>query len=194
MIYLIESFMRDDNDCPLRCLKIGYAKNIEERMKAYRTYNPSIKLLKTREGEHDLENYLHRYFKRYELSNFSEWFIYSKKIVDNFELIDIKEETISLDEYLEYVRKEILHKIIPKTYEIAFSKISPLLDELEREFKEGRFNNDNLYLEFPRDLCKTRIEGILNYLKNKEMDYYKDCDFSNIRMDFPQIMGRQRCI
>ena len=127
MIYLIESFMRDEQDSPLRCLKIGYAKNVEERMKAYRTHNPSIKLLKTREGEHDLENYLHWYFKRYELSNFNEWFIYSNKIIDNFELIDIQEETISLDEYLEYVRKEILFKIIPETYEIAFSKIFPLI-------------------------------------------------------------------
>ena len=46
MLYLIESFMRDEQDNPLRCLKIGYAKDIEDRLKAYKTYNPSIKLLK----------------------------------------------------------------------------------------------------------------------------------------------------
>ena len=120
MIYLIESFMRDDNDCPLRCLKIGYAKDVEDRMKAYKTYNPSVKLLKTREGDHDLENYLHKYFKRYELPGYQEWFIYSKKIIEEFELIEISWWNN------EYIRTEIINKIIPKTYEIVFSKISPL--------------------------------------------------------------------
>ena len=30
MLYLIESFMRDEQDNPLRCLKIGYAKDIND--------------------------------------------------------------------------------------------------------------------------------------------------------------------
>ena len=190
MIYLIESFIRSGDDHPLRCLKIGYAKDINDRMKAYKTYNPSIKLLKTREGEYDLENYLHKYFKRYELSDFNEWFIYSKKIIEEFEFVDIQEETITIDEYLEYVRKEIL-RIIPKIYESLYMKIPKLLEELEKEFNINSYGEE-IYSEFPKDLCKERIKFILKFLERKEVEYFSSTDFSDIRMDFPQIMGRQR--
>lgn len=171
MIYLIESFMRSGDDHPLRCLKIGYAKNVEERMKAYKTYNPSVKLLKTREGDYDLENYLHNYFKRYELSDFNEWFIYSKKIIEEFDSIKITD-----DEYI-YIRSEIINKIIPREYEKTFSKIPILLCELEKDFNRGMFM-DNIYSEFPKDLCKKTIKDVLNFLKNQEIDYYKTVDFS----------------
>ena len=191
MLYLIEGFMRGDNDLPLRCLKIGYTKDIDERMRVYKTYNPSIKLLKTREGELDLEKYLHKYFKKYELLDFNEWFIYSERIVENFEIINIQEDTITVDEYLECIREEILHKLIPETYKEVFSKIPELLMNLEIEFNEGLYNSD-FYSSFPKDLCEKRIKNVLRILRTRELEYFNDVDFSDIRMDFPQIMGRQR--
>ena len=175
MIYLIESFMRGDNDHPLRCLKIGYAKDIEDRLKTYRTHNPSVKLLKTREGDYELENYLHKYFKRYELSGYQEWFIYSKIIVNEFDLIEIPKE--------EYIKTNIINEIIPKTYEATFSKTSELLNELEKEFNNGVFK-DNIHLaQFPKDLCNIRIKEVLCFLKNKEVDFYKNFNF----LELPQM-------
>ena len=182
--------MRGDNDLPLRCLKVGYAKNVEERLKAYKTYNPSVKLLKTREGDYELENYLHKYFKKYELPNFNEWFIFSKKIIEEFELIEIQEDTITVDEYLECIRKDILYKLIPETYEKVFCKVPELLIDLEAEFNGGLY--DGLYSSFPKDFCKKHVMKILQILRNKELEYFNQTDFSDIRMDFPQIMGRQR--
>ena len=55
MIYLIQSAYIDDNDNFHKALKIGYAKDLEKRLAAYNTHLPSYKLLKTREGEEELE-------------------------------------------------------------------------------------------------------------------------------------------
>ena len=46
-------------------LKIGYAKNIEERMKLYTTHNPDFELLDTKEGTLLDEKELHRICRLY---------------------------------------------------------------------------------------------------------------------------------
>ena len=190
MLYLIECFMRGDNDLPLRCLKVGYAKNVEERLKAYKTYNHSVKLLKTREGDYELENYLHKYFKKYELPNFNEWFIFSKKIIEEFELIEIQGDTITSDEYLECIRKEILYKLIPETYKIVFSKIPELLIDLETEFNSGLYND--LYSGFPKDFCKRYIKNILKTIQDKELECFNQINLSKFSFNFPQLIGYEK--
>lgn len=71
MIYLIES-----NEY----YKIGYAKDIKERMKAYETTNPNFKIISYKEGSIQDETCLHRLCKEYKYKN--EWF-YKKEEVLN---------------------------------------------------------------------------------------------------------------
>ena len=78
-----------------KCLKIGYANDVEERLKTYKTHNPSIKLLKSKEGDIELEHILHKYFKDFLLPNEREWFIYSDEIIDKFDLIEGNEWSIN---------------------------------------------------------------------------------------------------
>ena len=63
MIYLIESSTY---------YKIGYAKDVNKRMKAYNTHNPDFKLIDTLEGTKEVENTLHKLCKNYQVK--SEWF------------------------------------------------------------------------------------------------------------------------
>ena len=185
--------MRDEQDNPLRCLKIGYAKNIEDRLKAYRTYNPSVKLLKTREGDYELENYFHRCFNKYKLPNFNEWFVYKKEIIDKFDTLDLLEETITREEYLEYIRKEIITNIIPEVYKDLKSQIPDLLDELKREF-DNNYNDiySSLYTEFPENECKEIIIRAFKFLRELEIDFFTNYTFSSISDRFPEKIFRQR--
>ena len=41
-------------------------------MSAYRTHNPDIKILDTREGTYSDESYLHKKLKRYAIDEYSE--------------------------------------------------------------------------------------------------------------------------
>ena len=60
-------------------LKIGYAKNIEERMKLYTTHNPDFELLDTAEGTLLDEKELHRICKKWKYR--TEWYYYDEEII-----------------------------------------------------------------------------------------------------------------
>lgn len=193
MIYLVQSYYNDKQNHPRKCLKIGYAKNIEDRMKAYKTYNPSIQLLKTREGEYDLESFLHRYFDKYKLPDFNEWFIYKREIIDKFDILDPLDETITREEYLEYIRKEIVTNIIPEIYKDLRSHIPDLLDELKQEFDNNYSMYSFLYTNFPENECKEIIIRSFKFLRETENNYFSNCDFSTDILDkFPEEVPRQR--
>ena len=55
MIYLIQDAYIDENDNFHKILKIGYTSNIDSRMSQYISHNFGFKLLKTREGDEELE-------------------------------------------------------------------------------------------------------------------------------------------
>ena len=60
MLYLIIDAYLDENLEPKKCLKIGYAKSIDDRMIGYGTSNNlNVILLDTREGGYGLEKLLH---------------------------------------------------------------------------------------------------------------------------------------
>ena len=88
MIYLIQSAYIDENDNFHKALKIGYAKDLEKRLTAYNTHLPSFRLLKSREGNEELEKHLHTYFSKYRLSNY-EWFEYNDDIIGEFDKITL---------------------------------------------------------------------------------------------------------
>lgn len=53
-------------------VKIGYAKNIDKRMKQYYTHNPDFQLLDSIDGELQEEKFLHKILKNYQFR--TEWF------------------------------------------------------------------------------------------------------------------------
>ena len=70
MLYLIKSSTY---------LKIGYAHNIEKRMKQYATHNPDFILLDTAEGSLRDEENLHAILKPYWIKN--EWFYNCDEVI-----------------------------------------------------------------------------------------------------------------
>lgn len=81
MLYLIES-----SDY----YKIGYCKDIETRMRSYRTHNPDWLLIDVMEGDRTKEQFLHNLLKlyRYKL----EWFYKDDYILEFWK--DIKSRMI----------------------------------------------------------------------------------------------------
>lgn len=61
-------------------LKIGYTKNIDKRLKAYKTHNPLIELVDVKEGSIFDESCLHNQLKEYLFDDSKEWFIENDKI------------------------------------------------------------------------------------------------------------------
>ena len=87
-------------------LKIGYTKNFASRMSSYRTHNPDIKVLDTREGTYSDESYLHKKLKRYAIDEYSEWMIYNEEIIKTFKTATLK--------HLPPLRGEKRDKIVEK--------------------------------------------------------------------------------
>ena len=81
-------------------LKIGYTKNIDKRLKTYKTHNPLIELVDVKEGGIIDESFLHNKLKEYLFDDSKEWFIEDNEIYniwnnyDSKKLTNDKEETI----------------------------------------------------------------------------------------------------
>lgn len=73
MLYLIE-----DRDF----LKIGYTANLESRMKTYKTHNPHVVLLSSKDGNRVDEKKLHSLCKEYLYD--TEWFYNNDKVKEIF--------------------------------------------------------------------------------------------------------------
>ena len=123
-------------------LKIGYAKNIEERMKLYNTHNPDFELLDTKEGTLLDEKELHRICKKWKYR--TEWYYYNEEIIKIFKefipknldfifkflvILKDKEEEIIVDtcKYNQDAEKYILNKYknnksVYRIYNMSFSK------------------------------------------------------------------------
>jgi hypothetical protein len=81
-------------------LKIGYTKNIDKRLKTYKTHNPLIELIDIKEGSIFDESCLHNQLKEYLFDNSKEWFIENDEIYNIWKsynrkvLSEEQEETI----------------------------------------------------------------------------------------------------
>lgn len=73
MIYLL----RNNN-----FLKIGFAKDVQRRMKCYNTCAFGYQLLDVRDGDKQVEKLLHRMFKKYQVAK--EWFEDNDYIISHF--------------------------------------------------------------------------------------------------------------
>lgn len=154
MIYLIKTVFHDvEKDCALPLLKIGYAKNIKNRLEAYKTCNPLVEKLNEREGDYELESYLHKYFSKFLYPSCSEWFYYDQSIVDNFDKINISDDK-------EYIlgkwKKEIINK---------FSSIPELMrrvindKDIQKEVEKKRLSSDTV------EKLKWTIRGYLGKIR-----------------------------
>lgn len=100
MIYLVKAAYLDETDIPRKCLKIGYAKDINNRMNGYGTSNNlNVILLDSREGDLGLEFLFHRYYKDkiIKIKGNQEWMEYDEKIIEDFKTIQAK--NLFLNEY-----------------------------------------------------------------------------------------------
>ena len=88
MIYLIKGY---GNNKVL--LKIGFTEGLVERLKAYKTHTPDFELLKTREGDQELEQDLHYYFKEFKYNN--EWLVFNQKIIDEFDKVQPRKRSLT---------------------------------------------------------------------------------------------------
>ena len=163
MIYLILSAYIDENDNFHKALKIGYAKDLENRLIAYNTHLPSYRLLKTREGDEILEKHLHSYFSKHRISSY-EWFEYNDDIIEEFDKITLS--TILPIETITYN---------PKVNKSSFNNCKNKKDpELIKAFQD-------LYLIFQttnsdiNKIIKEELEKIdLRLYNKKHIDNWKE--------------------
>ena len=194
MIYLLQDCYKDDNGEYKDILKIGYSKNsfTENRENQYNTHNFGYKFLGEKEGSIELENYLHKLFKKYNLDR--EWFNYSQEIIDKFWSIsenDISDFT-SQDELNEYIRSYILNYLVPTKGELSRLYLKLILDELKE--KDLDFvENETIY--------KKEILNIFEFISSRGYKYYNTLDFNllaNIKLlkkcglYLPQMINKQK--
>lgn len=125
MIYLMESG---------EYYKIGYAKDVEKRMKAYSTHNPNFKLIDSLVGTKEVENTLHKLCKDFQVK--SEWF-YKKD-----EILIIWNTYKQFSEFLKNKTSE-------------FNKLSKLFLEQDELFKKYYRNTEKF--------IKLQQESLNNY-------------------------------
>ena len=186
MIYLIKT-----NYGVMSLLKIGYTNNIENRLKDYRTHNPLVELISSREGSPELENFLHKYFSEYSYSNQPEWFYYNDYIIDNFLKVESGD----------YISKKRLMSIL--NYRLKLGKKRNTKD-LKNKYIEKYGNEDyqlrkhHLYRfwnDLNESLSEYTLEGncpdkisINSTITIKNLPFGLD----SVSLDLLQILGRQK--
>ena len=194
MIYLLQDCYKDNEGEYHDILKIGYSKDSfsRNRQGQYNTHNFGYKFLGEREGSCELENYLHKLLKEYNLSR--EWFRYSQEIIDKF--WKVSEEDISgftsQDELNEYIRDYILKHLVPSVDKFKKLYLNQILSEIKEKDTEYKDN---------KDIYKRNIIDVFEFISTREYEYFNNLDFNSkenieilkkCNLIFPQIVGRQR--
>ena len=171
MIYLLQDCYKDNKGEYHDILKIGYSKDSfsDNRQGQYNTHNFGYKVLGEREGSCELENYLHKLLKEYNLSR--EWFIYSEEVIDKFWKVeeDMLEFT-SQDELNEYIRDYVLKYLVP-----SVDKLKGLyLDQILFEIRE----KDTEYEEY-KDIYRREIINTFEFVSSREYEYFSNLNFNS---------------
>lgn len=183
MIYLMESG---------EYYKIGYAKDVEKRMKAYNTHNPNYKLIDVIEGTKSDEVALHELCGEYQdkLEWFTKvpeiliiWKIYKKnaqltqKIYkNNIQLIQKKNQEISND--IKYLKNQI--EPLSKQIQEQSENFNLAVETLQKYYL---FIN-NLYNGLIQDISPKEIfETIISDFKQVGCINEKELDKINKRLD-----------
>ena len=158
-------------------LKIGYTKDIDSRFDSYLLHNPGCKLLGTREGDTNLESFLHSYFQKYSYPGRDrEWFYYNQEIVDNFQSLQIGDKFLSKEEYIEGLR-EYIKSNISTPQELKEKYLEDILVKIE---------NTESDIEFDREFHRSYTMRIWEERYEEEMKFLDSFDFLDLIKDFPE--------
>ena len=123
MIYLIKTaFYNEETNKFSHVLKIGYTCDINKRQAQYKSENPYVVFLSTREGNQFIESLFHNYFKNYRLlipgrPMNREWLEFNDDIIEKFDKIEV------IDLVLNYFKPEDLI-IVKPLLEYLLSRVS----------------------------------------------------------------------
>ena len=172
MIYLMESG---------EYYKIGYAKNVEKRMKAYNTHNPNYKLIDVMEGTKSDEAALHELCEEYQdkLEWFTKvpeilmiWKIYKK----NIQLTQKKDQKFSGD--LKYIKNQL--EFITK----QIQELCETLDQTDKILYKYYLFINNLYNGLAQDISPKEIfENMTSNFKQVGYTDEKELAKINKRLD-----------
>lgn len=87
MIYVYWGYeVADEDDSPIKVIKIGYTDNWEVRLNAHRTSRPKLRVLFTVDGGTQEDEYsIQSYFRDYQFPcGSTEWFYYREEIINFF--------------------------------------------------------------------------------------------------------------
>lgn len=172
MIYLLKDCYKDNKGEYHDILKIGYSKDSfsRNRQGQYNTHNFGYKFLGEREGSCELENYLHKLLKEYNLDR--EWFRYSQEVIDKF--WKVKEEDISdfssQDKLNEYIRDYILKHLVPSVDKFKELYLNQILSEIKEKDTEYKDN---------KDIYKRNIIDVFEFISTREYEYFNNLDFNS---------------
>ena len=190
MIYLLQDCYKDDNGNYNDVLKIGYSKEefSKIRQSHYSTHNYGYKLLGEKDGSLELENYIHKILKDYNLSH--EWFKYDQEVINKFwetSENDISEYT-SQDDLNNYIRDYILKELVSTTEVFKDLYLEKILNEIKDQDPEYEDNKN----DYKREILK-----IFEFVSSREREYFTNLDFNSEETiktleDCDLIVGRQR--
>lgn len=158
MIYLIESG---------EYYKIGYAQNVDDRMKTYNTHNPNYKLIDAMPGTRSDEAVLHELCAEYQ--NKLEWF---NKVPEILTIWKIYKKTSQIKyEKMQIFNKDI--KYIQKQIQFITTHLENIYKATDKaEFLcRCQFSIDNLYNELTQNICRKKAKSNFKKLSRISMEY-----------------------
>ena len=172
MIYLLQDCYKDNNGKYHDILKIGYSKDnfSDNRQGQYNTHNFGYKFLGEREGSSELENYLHKLLKEYNLDR--EWFKYSEEVINKF--WEVSEEDISdftsQDELNEYIRYYILKHLVPSVDKLKKLYLDQILSEIKEKDPEYEEN---------KSIYRREIIKVFDFVSTRQYEYFSNLNFNS---------------
>lgn len=172
MIYLIRTTYYDlKTKEVIDLLKIGYTKDINKRFDSYLLHNPECKLLDTREGDVELENYFHRYYSKLKYPNRNEWFYYDQEIVNNFQLLD---KRLLTKEMCIKKLKDHLMSLIPTIDQLKSKYLLKILGESKEKYPEIYENSKYLLINSVVDIWRRYCNKELSLVNSFDYDRLLD--------------------
>lgn len=176
MIYLLQDCYKDSKGEYHDILKIGYSKDkfSENREKQYDTHNFGYRFLGEKDGSKELENYLHKILKNYNLER--EWFKYDKEVINKFWKVsenDISKFT-SQEDLNEFIRDYILKSLIPSIGTLKNQYLNQILSEIKEKDPEYDYN---------KKIYRGEIMRTFKFVSSEEYEY-----FSNLNFNSPEVI------
>lgn len=168
MLYLLED---------REYLKIGYAKDINQRFKQHQISNLHLKLLDTKIGTLRNERELHQLCKKYWVQ--SEWYQNCPEVINIWNYYNSKLEINDLKEVV-FSRSKLIQKYLLDPKKFYITEKIPTIDEFNITlFNEMKTNNINLdEYEYWLVLYQNQTE-IFNCLQMQKIKI-KDCNYLNL--------------